>query len=110
MLFNQEEVRIIMRRPLNLIADDYFGYLGKHFPQQCASDEFYFLPRSETAIQYLNNLDDLSQEKIHGHIQYVQELINEFPSENREDMEAETDRLFLRQSMESFVREFICSR
>ena len=41
------------------ISKNYFAYMGGHFPQQCASDEFYFFPRSETAIQHLDALDDL---------------------------------------------------
>jgi hypothetical protein len=48
------------KRPLKLIARDYFNYLGRHLPQQCAGDEFYFLPRSEAAIQNLHSLDDLT--------------------------------------------------
>jgi len=95
-----------MTRPLHVIASDYFNYLGRHLPQQCLSDEFYFLPRSEVAIQHLNSLDDLSPEKIQAHIRYVQNLLHEIPAGERDDLEEEIDRLLLKQSMESFVREF----
>ncbi|MFQ6078120.1 MAG: DUF885 family protein [Thermodesulfobacteriota bacterium] len=94
------------KRPLNLIASDYFTYIGRHLPQQCASDEFYYLPRSEVAIQHLNSLDDLTPEKIQDHIRYVQDLLREISPEERDDLEEEIDRLLLRQSMESFIREF----
>jgi len=94
------------KRLLDQIARDYFNYLGFHLPQQCANDEFYFLPRSEAAIQHLNKLDDLSQEKIQEHIRYVQNLLSEISSEGQDSLEKEIDRLFLKQSMESFIREF----
>lgn len=94
------------KRPLKLIARDYFNYLGRHLPQQCASDEFYFLPRSEAAIQNLHRLDDLTPEKIHDHIGYVQDLLREISAEERADLEEEIDRLMLKQSMKSFIREF----
>ena len=59
------------RESLDQIARDYFGYLGRHLPQQCASDEFYFLPRSQAAVKHLNKLDDLSPEKIQDHLGYL---------------------------------------
>lgn len=95
-----------LKRPLNLIANDFFKYLGRHFPQQCASDEFYFLPRAEVAIQHQSSLDDLNPDIIQDHIKYVQNLLNEILREKLDDLEGEIDRLLLKQSMESFIREF----
>jgi len=94
------------KRPLQGIASDYFRYLGKSLPQQCASDEFYFLPRSEAAIQYLVILDNLHPEKILDHVTYVRNLLREVSSVKSDDLEGETDRLLLKQSMKSFLREF----
>jgi len=94
------------KRSLQTIARDYFGYLGKHFPQQCASDEFYFLPRSETAIGHLNVLDDLSPEKIQDHVQYVGNLLREMSSKQTDDLEGEIDLFLLKHSMKRFIREF----
>ena len=94
------------KRSLNLIASDYFAYIGRHLPQQCANDEFYYLPRSEVAIQHLSSLDDLTPEKIEDHIRYVQNLLREISPEERDDLEEEIDRLLLKQSMESFIREY----
>jgi len=93
------------KRPLDVIASDYFTYIGRHLPQQCASDEFYFLPRSEVAIQHLNHLDDLTPENIQDHIRYVDNLLCEISAEERDDLEGEIDRLFLKQSMESVIME-----
>ena len=93
-------------RSLNSIAKEFFGYLGRHFPQQCASDEFYFLPRAESAIQHLNVLDDFNPEKIQGHIRNVQALLSEIGPERHDDLEKEIDRRLLRQSMKGFIREF----
>ncbi|MBW1701830.1 MAG: DUF885 family protein [Deltaproteobacteria bacterium] len=94
------------KRPLSLIASDYFDYLGKHLPQQCASDEFYFLPRSEVAVQNLERLDDLTPERIRDHIRHVRNLLGEISLEQGDDLEEYIDHLLLKQSMESFIREF----
>lgn len=32
------------KRSLTIIASDYFTYIGRHLPQQCTNDEFYYLP------------------------------------------------------------------
>ena len=79
------------KRSLKQIAQDYFDYLGCHLPQQCASDEFYFLPRSETAIQYLNNLDDLTPDGIQDHLRYVKALLREIPATKSNDLEIEIE-------------------
>ncbi|MCP4664969.1 MAG: DUF885 domain-containing protein [Deltaproteobacteria bacterium] len=94
------------KRSLQSIAADYFDYLGRHIPQQCASDEFYFLPRSQAALHHLNRLDDLAAERIEGHIEYVRNLSGEILQDRKSDVEGEIDGLVLKQSMESFVREF----
>jgi hypothetical protein len=94
------------RTPLERIADRFFSYLGKNLPQACASDEFYFLPRSEAAVAHLHRLDDFRPQKIEGHIEFVRTLLHQLPAEPLQEMEAEIDRLFLKQSMESFIREF----
>jgi predicted RNase H-like HicB family nuclease len=91
---------------LDQIAEEFFNYLGFHLPQQCANDEFYFLPRTEAAIQHLNKLDDLSPERIQDHLGYVKNLLREIPAAKSDDLEKEIDRLLLKQSMESFIREF----
>ncbi len=93
-------------RSLDQIALEFFNYLGCHIAQQCANDEFYFLPRSEAAIQHLNRLDDLSPEKVQDYLRYVKDLLREIPSVKLDDLEKEIDRLLLKQSMEGFIREF----
>ncbi len=94
------------KRLLDQIAEEFFNYLGFHLPQQCANDEFYFLPRTEAAIQHLNKLDDLSPERIQDHLGYVKNFLREIPAAKSDDLEKEIDRLLLKQSMESFIREF----
>jgi hypothetical protein len=94
------------KKSLHAIARDYFAYMGRHFPQQCASDEFYFFPRSETAIQHLDTLDDLTPEAIQAHVQHVRNLLGEISSKKAQDLEEEIDLALLKQSMGSFVLEF----
>jgi hypothetical protein len=94
-------------RSLDRIAREYFAYLGSNLPQQCASDEFYFLPRSEAALGYLTTIDDLTPERIHDHVEYVEGLLKGIPSpQELDNIEKEIDRSLLKQSMRSFIREF----
>ncbi len=88
------------------LAEKYFAYLGQHFPQQCASDEFYFMPRSQYALPFLNQLDDLTPEKILDHTRHVAALMGKLPNETGGDLEEEIDWGLLRMSMESFLRDF----
>lgn len=95
------------RRPLHEIAREYFAYLGSNLPQQCASDEFYFLPRAETAQRYLTTIDDLTPEKVNEHVQYVENLLADMPSlEQHDDIEDVIDAVLLKQSMKSFLIDF----
>ncbi len=98
--------RTAIKRHPGSIAKEYFDYLGKHLPQMSASDEFYFLPRSEFAIQYLSVLDVLTPERIQDHVRYVRDLLGEISMKQANGLEELIDRLFLKQSMKSFIREF----
>jgi hypothetical protein len=94
------------KRSFNPIARDYFDYVGKHLPQQCASDEFYFLPRAEAAVDSPNRLDDLTPERVQDHLRTVKSLLSQMSPEKHDDLEKEIDRVLLVQSMRSFIREF----
>ncbi|MFC1821637.1 DUF885 family protein [Thermodesulfobacteriota bacterium] len=91
---------------IKTVAQNYFEYMGRNLPQQCASDEFYFLPRSETAVRYLDRLDNFAPEKIQQNIQHVKKLLGEIQAVEKRDLESEIDRRLLKQSMESFLREY----
>jgi len=88
------------------IAREYFEYLGTNLPQQCASDEFYFLPRAEAACRCLHLLDDLNADRIEDHVQYVKKLLRELPQKKVDDLETEIDHTLLVQSMNGFLFEF----
>jgi hypothetical protein len=94
------------RPDLEIIARDYFAYLGRNLPQLCANDEFYFLPRSEKAIEELERLDDLGSDVIQDRIGYVQNLLRKLPPIQDDDLDYVIDRTLLEQSMKSFIREF----
>jgi hypothetical protein len=93
-------------RRAHTVAQDYFTRLGAHLPVQCASDEFYFLPRAEPAVRNLSMLDDLSPETINDHLAYVRALLREIHAVGYREEEEEIDRLLLTQSMEGFLREY----
>ncbi len=100
------EITDTRKRSIHSIAGDYFSNLGRHLPQQCASDEFYFFPRSETAKSYLNLLDDLDPDRIQNHVQTVKTLLGELRTGEMEGLDEEIDSQLLRQSMQSFIREW----
>lgn len=100
------ENRKTRRRPIHSIAEDYFSYLGKHMPQQCASDEFYFFPRSESARSHLHRLDDLDPDIIQNHIQAIKDLLGELGSGEISGLDEEIDFQLLRQNMQGFIREW----
>jgi len=88
------------------VAEEYFGFLGAHLPYQCASDEFYFLPRSEKAVENRGTLDDLRGDKVQDLVLHVRSLMASLPSVESSILEEEIDRVALKQSMERFIREF----
>jgi hypothetical protein len=100
------QVKIHMDRPRSETANDFFNYLGRYFPKQCANDEFYFLPRPERAIEHLDRLDDLTEEKVQDHIKYAGGLLDKISSKEHDVLEDQIDRLLVRQSIGSFLREF----
>ena len=91
---------------LDFLAGEYFSCLGRYLPQPCASDEFYFLPRAEAALDYLDILDNLTPDKIQDHVRYVQSLLQRVFPGGPNDLEEKIDHLFLKQSMEGFIMEF----
>jgi uncharacterized protein (DUF885 family) len=46
------------------LADNYFEFLAEYFPVMCASDEFDFLPRAESACKYYDKLDKFESSNI----------------------------------------------
>ena len=80
--------------PLSIynIAEHYFDYLAKTFPIMCASDEFHFMPRAETAINQLNRIDDLSSKTIKDAIQTVKTFKDDIKRISRpDDLDAQID-------------------
>lgn len=94
------------RNNINSIAREYFEYLGTNLPQQCASDEFYFMPRAEAACRHLHRLDDLNADRIEDHVQYVKKRLRELSQNMADDLETEIDHTLLIQSMNGFLFEF----
>jgi len=48
-----------MKNPHRQLAHRYFNDLAGRFPVMCASDEFHFLPRAQSAAGHYDRLDDL---------------------------------------------------
>ena len=82
------------------IASAYFSLLARAFPVMCASDEFHFLPRVQEAVQFLEIMDDLSQNAIASVVDSVHALQMQLQKHPRaEDFEEEIDRRFLLHNM-----------
>jgi hypothetical protein len=93
-------------RDLLSVADYYFALLGRSLPQQCASDEFYFLPRAEHAAEHLGTLDDMRPDRIDELLAEVGTLCRRLPTKESPSLEDEIDRVVLKGSMERFLWEF----
>jgi hypothetical protein len=92
---------------ISRIAAEYFSFLARSFPIMCASDEFHFMPRVQEAIQFLDRVDDLSQEAI----TVAAKVVRDFHSQLRqlaaaEDFEEEIDRQLLLHNMAGLLIEF----
>jgi hypothetical protein len=100
---------IVIERPANeisRIANEYFSSLARAFPVMCASDEFHFLPRVQEAVQFLDRMDELSQEAIGAVVASVRDLQNQLRKQRAvQDFEEEIDRQFLLHNMAGVLIE-----
>jgi len=72
----------------------------------CASDEFHFLPRVQEATQFLDRVDDLSQEAIGSVLDSVRDLQAQLKKQPRaQDFEEEIDRQLLLHNMAGLLIE-----
>jgi hypothetical protein len=99
----------VTERPANeigRIAQEYFSLLARAFPVMCASDEFHFLPRVQEAVQFLDRVDELSQEAIGAVVESVRDLQNQLRKQRAaQDFEEEIDRQFLLHNMAGVLIE-----
>ena len=100
---------MVTERPANeigRIANEYFALLARAFPVMCASDEFHFLPRVQEAVQFLDRIDDLSQEAIGAVVASVRDLQKQLQKQRAaQDFEEEIDRQFLLHNMAGVLIE-----
>ncbi|MFC1631408.1 DUF885 family protein [Candidatus Omnitrophota bacterium] len=90
------------------IAEDYFNYLARRYPVMCASDEFYFVPRAKSALNFLDVLDSFNKEKIQQGIADVSRIRSALDQidVSRGGLEEQIDAALLKQSMATFLNEF----
>ena len=88
------------------IANEYFALLARAFPVMCASDEFHFLPRVQEAVQFLDRVDELSQDAIGAVVASVRDLQKQLRKQRAaQDFEEEIDRQFLLHNMAGVLIE-----
>ena len=93
---------------LSRLAADYFQYMSSAYPIMTSSDEFYFFPRANETLQYINFLDNLDKDKIRQDIKQIERFktnLNQFMKKGV-DLETEIDRQMLKGSISAFLREF----
>jgi uncharacterized protein (DUF885 family) len=92
----------------HLLAQEYFDYMARRFPVMCASDEFHFLPRAQTAAKYYDKLDDLDSLAIAAGIERVKNYQKGFArlETAEEDLEARIDLQVLQANIAGFIIEF----
>jgi len=66
-----------MKRNLYQLIDDYLGRLASYLPVMTASDEFYFFPRAEASISYLNRLEILREKDIEDVINLTEQALSQ---------------------------------
>ncbi len=93
-------------RSIQTIGSDYFDSLGHALPYQCASDEFYFLPRSASALDRLGSLDSLDHASVKGLVDQARILLEELEATEPIGLEEEIDWWALRRSIERFIWHF----
>jgi Bacterial protein of unknown function (DUF885) len=102
----EENLGASISRSVQMIASDYFNSIGHCLPYQCASDEFYFLPRSARALDGLGFLDTLDPASVKGLVEHARNLGKELEAAYPTNLEEEIDRLTLRKSIERFIWYF----
>ena len=68
-----------MSNSLPEIARHYFEYMAERFPVMCASDEFHFIPRSQTASEQYDKMETLNLTSIQettGTLKDIQKELN----------------------------------
>ena len=82
--------------------------MARNFPVMCASDEFYFFPRSLESVEYLDCLDHLEKEEIAQSLLAVKGFLKDLESLKGEKLglEEKIDLDLLKQSMLTFLREY----
>jgi len=93
---------------LSEIAAGYFSFMARNFPVMCASDEFYFFPRSLESVKYLDYLDRLEKEEIEQSLLEVKGFLKDLENlrGNNLNLEEKIDLDLLRQSMLTYLREY----
>jgi hypothetical protein len=67
------------------LANSYFDFLAERFPVMCASDEFDFLPRAESAGKYYDKLDQFDANAVEDVIDELKRFRKRFAAANTED-------------------------
>lgn len=96
-----------MKDPHTELALNYFDYLAKCFPVMCASDEFHFLPRSERADQYYDQLDNFNSEVIAESVSALRDFQKDFDSlaSHENDFQKRTDLELLKANAAGVLME-----
>lgn len=95
-------------KELSEIAAGYFSFMARNFPVMCASDEFYFFPRSLESVNYLSLLDRLEKEEIEQSLLEVKGFLKDLENLKISNLKLEEkiDFDLLRQSMLTFLHEY----
>ena len=95
-----------------ILAQEYFDDLARRFPVMCASDEFHFLPRAQTAVNYFDKLDDLDAPAIEESIEKVKSFQQAFARLDGpgNSLETHIDLQVLQANIAGFIIEFYKKR
>ncbi len=93
-------------------ARRYFDYLADRFPVMCASDEFHFFPRAQSASRHYDKLESLEAGRIDKCIVRLNAFKSEFDRSARDagHMEKEIDFKLLKASASGVLIELEANR
>ena len=73
------------------VSESYFDYMSSHYPVMCSSDEFYFFPRANKSIDFLNILDNLDKQKINQDTDYIKKLASRLEKLKTDNLDFDKD-------------------
>jgi len=95
-----------MEKNLYQLIDNYLKKLANYLPVMTASDEFYFLPRAEASINYLDRLETLREKDVANIINLTERALRQANKITVFAEKEKVDKEIFSNLLKSVLREF----